>query len=281
MGSVFGKETVAEPPFSVLLDRNAPDVTTSYEIRKYGQRFAATCAYETNKGNNDDMNSPFTALANYIGVFGKAQNEGDEKISMTAPVVLDGGSSSLDGGGTTIDMTAPVVTENASNGQKVMKFMLPAKYDELSKIPKPLDPSIRIEEIPPQTGAVHRYNGSWDEDRNRGIALDLGRQMMRDGVSITEDFVRDNWQFWGYNPPFTIPYFRRNEIWIPLNEEQVDYLMKHYSKDGTSGNGNVASLAMEVQPLFRRDVWNIGGLMIMGCLAVVLVRSRRSQYSRL
>jgi hypothetical protein len=39
---------------------------------------------------------------------------------------------------------------------------------------------------------------------------------------------------------------------------------------------------MEVQPLFRRDIWNIGGLMVMGCLAAgLLIRSRRSQYSRL
>ncbi|KAL3805851.1 hypothetical protein HJC23_007812 [Cyclotella cryptica] len=282
MGNVFGKQTVAEPPFDVLLDRDSPDVTTSYEIRKYGQRFAATCAYVTGKGNNEDMNEPFTALANYIGVFGKAQNEGDEKISMTAPVVLDGGSSSPGNAGTTIDMTAPVVTESGDNGQMVMKFMLPAKYDELSKIPKPLDPSVRIEEVPPQTGAVHRYNGRWNEDRNREIALDLGRQLMQDGVSITQDFVGEHWQFWGYNPPFTIPHFRRNEIWLELNEEQVDYLMEHYSKEGIEGGVTVASLDMEVHPLFRRNVLNVGSLAIMACLAVgVFIKSRRSQYSRL
>jgi hypothetical protein len=110
MASIFGKQTVAEPPFDVLLSRSESDVDTSYEIRKYGKRFAATCTYNSDGGSSDDMNSPFRALASYIGVFGKAQNEGDTRISMTAPVVTTGR------GGTKIDMTAPVVTaeKNAS-----------------------------------------------------------------------------------------------------------------------------------------------------------------------
>jgi hypothetical protein len=274
MSSIFGKQTVAEPPFDVLLERKQY-VETSYEIRKYGKRFAATCTYSTD-GSTADMDSPFTALARYFGVFGKAQNEGSEKISMTAPVVTSG---------TKIDMTAPVVTETDA-GQKVMKFMLPVEYDDLSKIPKPLDPSVRIEEIPSQTGAVHRYNGSWDEDRNRGIAADLGMQLIHDGVNITEEYVMGHWQFWGYNPPFTIPYFRRNEIWIELNSDQVDYLFENFSDDVVVGKAGTASLTMEVQSIFGLnrglDTFAIGGLILMGCLAFgFLIKSRRSRYSRL
>ena len=72
MGSVFGKETVAEPSYEVLLERNH-HVHTSYEIRRYGERFAATCAYPA---DSEDTSTPFRALAGYIGVFGKPQNEG-------------------------------------------------------------------------------------------------------------------------------------------------------------------------------------------------------------
>jgi hypothetical protein len=167
-----------------------------------------------------------------------------------------------------------------------MKFILPVEFDDISKIPKPLDPSIVIEEIPPQTGAVHCYNGGWDNDRNKEVALDLGKQLMQDGVSITKDFVLDNWQFWGYNPPFTIPYFRRNEVWVELNGEQVDYLLEHYSAESVSREYKVESLAMEVQPLFTlqggRNIWGVRSLILIGCFAVGLViKSRRSQYSRL
>jgi hypothetical protein len=275
MGSVFGKQTVAEPPFDLLIERQ--HVNTSYEIRKYNERFAATCAY-ADEGGEDDMNAPFSALARYIGVFGPAQNQGDEKISMTAPVVIAGG-------GTKIDMTAPVVTEGTTdNGKKLMKFMLPVEYDDFSKIPKPLDPSIVIESIPAQTGAVHRYNGAWDEEHNLQIALDLGNQLMNDGVDITKEFVLDHWQFWGYNPPFTLPYFRRNEVWIELGDDQVRSLLDHYSGDASVSN--VSLLAAEAQPLFGINISSscLGiGLLSLGCLVlgVLIIKSRRPQYSRL
>lgn len=262
MSSIFGKQTVAEPPYDILLERKHVD--TSYEIRKYGKRFAATCAYAENGG--DDMNSPFRTLARYIGVFGQAQNEGNRKISMTAPVVTSG---------TKIDMTAPVVTESIGS-QKVMKFMLPAEYNDLSEIPKPIDPSVHIEEIPTQTGAVHRYNGSWDEERNLEIALHLGMQLIHDGVNMTQDYALDHWQFWGYNPPFTIPYFRRNEIWIQLDEEQVGHLMDNYAPGFATG-----TLSSEVQPYILKsgglNAWEIWSLMFIGCLAVGFMNSRRTQ----
>jgi hypothetical protein len=222
MGTVFGKASVAEPHFDVLMDRNH-HVHTGYEIRKYGERFAATCSYD----DADDMDSPFRALAGYIGVFGKAQNDGQETISMTAPVVIEGGVTQ----GEKIAMTAPVVMETNDDGKKVMKFMLPDEYDDLSKIPKPTNPKIHIEEIPPQVGVVHRYHGSLEQDHNQEMAMELADQLMEDGVEgITEEYMLAHFQFWGYNPPFTLPYFRRNEVWLQLTEDQVEYLMNEYDK---------------------------------------------------
>ena len=78
MGTVFGKESVKEPPFEVQLKRN--DVKTSYELRKYGERFAASVEYSA-KG---DTSSPFRTLARYIGVFGTPENEGSTSIAMVS-----------------------------------------------------------------------------------------------------------------------------------------------------------------------------------------------------
>ena len=222
MGSVFGKQTVAEPAFEILMERasNFRNVKTSYEIRKYGERFAAEVSYR----DADDTGSPFRALAGYIGVFGKPENEGGESISMTAPVVIEGG--------TPIAMTAPVVTENDDNGEKIMKFVLPTEYDDISKIPKPTNPAVHIEEIPPQVGVVHRYAGSLSEETNREMATALADQLMADGVEgITEDYVLQHYQFWGYNPPFTLPMFRRNEVWVELSQDQVDQLMNKFNPE--------------------------------------------------
>jgi hypothetical protein len=186
MGSVFGKQTVAEPVFDSLLNRTN-HVKTSYEIRKYGQRFAAEVEYS----DADDMGSPFGALASYIGVFGSPENEGDQAISMTAPVIIEGS-------GTPIAMTAPVVTANEDDGKKTMKFMLPEEYDDMSKIPQPTNPRVRIEAIPSQTGVVHRYSGNRDEDHNREMAIALAEQLISDGVEdLSVDDVLEHFQVRG------------------------------------------------------------------------------------
>uniref|UniRef100_A0A7S1YAX7 SOUL heme-binding protein n=1 Tax=Grammatophora oceanica TaxID=210454 RepID=A0A7S1YAX7_9STRA len=217
MGMIFGKETVAEPPFSVVLTRAERSASLAYEVRKYEERFGAEVSYPD--GNSDD-GTPFGILARYIGVFGDPENEGNEKISMTAPVVKQGG--------TPIAMTAPVV-KSEQDGEETMMFMLPTSYDELSKIPKPTDPRVSIREMPPEFGAVHRFNGSFDDDRAQKMATELGSQLRQDGVDISESDVLSMYQFWGYNPPFTIPYFRRNEVWIPLTQAQVDTLQSDFS----------------------------------------------------
>lgn len=225
MGMVFGKTGVEEPSYDVLLTRSHPSATIPYEIRNYGERFAAEADYPT--GDNSD-DTPFTVLAKYIGVFGTPENKGSEKISMTAPVVID-----RQGGGTEIAMTAPVV-RTEDGGTKKMQFMLPANYDELSKIPKPTNPAVHILEIPPSCGAVYRFNGSFSEERSKGMALGLAKQLVQDGVDMSEADAIEKYQFWGYNPPFTIPHFRRNEVWIPLTQGQADYLVNAF--DPTASN---------------------------------------------
>jgi hypothetical protein len=214
MGTVFGRVGVEEPVYQVLLAHTGK--LSSYEIRKYGQRFAAETAYPT--GNNDD-GSPFMILAKYIGVFGDPANEGDEKISMTAPVTRQGG-------GEAIAMTAPVVRSEDS-GTKKMQFMLPAKYDDISKIPKPTDPRVTITEIPASVGAVHRFNGSFEEQRCQKMISNLVQQLREDGVDVTEVELSGVYHM-GYNPPWTIPYFKRNEVWIPLTQAQVDHLLGEF-----------------------------------------------------
>lgn len=220
MGSVFGKQTVAEPAFEILLQRTGRHVQTSYELRRYGERFAAEVHYNA----TGESGEGFRALARYIGVFGTPENEGKEAISMTAPVVMSKDA------GTKMAMTAPVITENSdTQGEKVMKFILPAEYDSMEKIPKPTNPDVTIEQIPPQVGVVHRYSGTWTDASNRKVAAEFASQLTADGLErMSTDFVLDQYQFWGYNPPFTLPMFRRNEIWVELNEQEVQHLLNQF-----------------------------------------------------
>uniref|UniRef100_A0A7S2YBD1 Uncharacterized protein n=1 Tax=Entomoneis paludosa TaxID=265537 RepID=A0A7S2YBD1_9STRA len=107
-----------------------------------------------------------------------------------------------------------------------MAFVLPAEFDAMSKIPKPTNPRVHIEEIPSQVGVVHRFSGSFSDDLSEEKAQALAEQLRQDGlVDMTNEHVLQQYQWFGYNPPFTLPMFRRNEIWVELSEEQANILI--------------------------------------------------------
>ena len=219
---VLGKIDVAEPAFDILFSRASCNVP--YEVRSYGKRYAIEASYK--KG--DDTGSPFRLLAQYIGVFGNPQNEGSASIAMTAPVIMESKKKDANSG-TPIAMTAPVVMSNDEGlASKSMQFILPAEYDSMSKIPKPKNPGVTVKELAPEVGVVHRYSGTYNDSKNEKMALKLRAQLEEDGVSMSEEEVRNKYQFWGFNPPFTIPFMRRNEVFIALTKSQVDDLMKNF-----------------------------------------------------
>jgi hypothetical protein len=99
-----------------------------------------------------------------------------------------------------------------------------------------MNPAVYIEDIPPQVGAVHRYHGSMNDDYNREMAAELmAAQLLEVGVEfVSDDYVLENFQFWGYNPPFTLPMFRRNEVWVELTPEQVEEFMNKSNAEAAS-----------------------------------------------
>ena len=208
MGMVLGKINVEEPAFQVLFNRTA---TTPYEIRRYGKRFAI----ETSFGASVGASSPFGALAGYIGVTKAPENEANEPIAMTAPVAMD-----------------------RDQQQQRMRFILPSKYDDISKIPRPKNADkVTVKEVPPAVGAVHQFNGSFDESHCVTKVCALAAQLVDDGVDLPKgedgkvlmDKIKH--ERWGYNPPFTSPALRRNEVWIELTEKQVEELISSQKKD--------------------------------------------------
>ena len=125
-------------------------------------------------------------------------------------------------------MTAPVATGNDSaSGKRVMQFMLPSDMDDMSKIPKPTNSDVTVKELPAAVGAVVRYSGTFNEENNKAKAKEFAKQLKDDGLDIEEETFMDKHQVWGFNPPWTIPSMRRNEIWIELSEDQVQKLQNN------------------------------------------------------
>ena len=171
------------------LDYNVIEKDNKIEVRQYSKYIAATVSFD-NKEEFDKL--AFRTLANYI--FG-------ENISMTTPVLIDSEE---------IGMTAPVLTENTKTSWS-MSFTMPKRYT-LDTLPTPTNKKVKIVEVPEKMLATIRFSGSRSEDKIKKQELKLRSWLEMNGYSSS-----DQASFAGYNPPWTLPMFRRNEVLIELN----------------------------------------------------------------
>jgi hypothetical protein len=190
---VFGiRSGTEEPSYQVVA------TIGQVQIRQYPPRLAASV---TVPGDEISARSAgFRRLARYI--FGA--NTAAASISMTAPVVQSSEK---------IAMTAPVVQARGSFGHWTITFYMPAKYT-LATLPKPLDPGIGIHELPVTLDAVYRFSGIPGAAPVARARAALLRQLAgSDWVIIGEPVD------WFYDPPWTLPWARRNEVAAPVREK--------------------------------------------------------------
>ena len=195
MGLILGKITVETPKYTVI--HSAAD----YEIREYPPSVIAEVTYNPTqfRGNRD---GGFTVLANFIGALGNPQNAKPEKIPMTAPVITKQSEK--------IVMTAPVVTKGGDEAV-TMQFILPSKYTRADEVPKPLDERVVIKEEGGRKYAVVRFSGTASDKVVQEKVESLKNCLDRDGLKTIGDF-----ELARYNPPWTVPPLRTNEVMIPV-----------------------------------------------------------------
>ena len=184
---------IEEPAYEVI--RSINDV----EVRQYAPYVVAEVRIDADA--DEAGNLAFPILAGYI--FGK--NKGETKFDMTAPVTQVAAPQRL-------EMTAPV-TQTAvpgAAGNYLIQFVLP-KGVTLASAPEPIDPRVKVREVPASRVAVIRYSGFWSE-ANYAEHLDRLRSVLKAaGVNTIGEPV-----FSRYNPPFMPWFLRRNEIWLTV-----------------------------------------------------------------
>uniref|UniRef100_A0A0D9VGN0 Carbonic anhydrase n=2 Tax=Leersia perrieri TaxID=77586 RepID=A0A0D9VGN0_9ORYZ len=191
--SVPDLETV---PFRVL-KREA-----EYEIREVESYYVVETTMPGRTGFDFNGSSQsFNVLASYL--FGK--NMTSEQMEMTTPVFTRKGEPS----GEKMDMTTPVITKKSANENKwKMSFVLPSKYGR--DLPLPKDPSVTIKEVPAKIVAVAAFSGLVTDDDVSQRESKLRDALQKDSQFLAkDDTVVEIAQ---YNPPFTLPFTRRNEI---------------------------------------------------------------------
>lgn len=151
------------------------------EIRHYENLVLVSAPME-NAENGD--NSAFRALFDYIS----GNNSGREDIAMTAPVFVDRASS-----------------------DRRMFFVLPSDYS-LDSAPKPSAPNVVLSRVTDTTYAVITFNGFLDRKNIEDHKAKLNRWL-----EARSDFKPSgSYLSAGYNPPWTLPMMRRNEVLIPV-----------------------------------------------------------------
>jgi len=188
-----------EEPNYKLLHSEPP-----YELREYAPMIIAEVMVEGDMGSAG--NRGFRKLAGYI--FGRntrsPTDTTPDTIAMTAPVVMQTSPSPQQ----RMEMTAPVVMSATSSPQWRMHFVMPSQY-QYKDLPIPLDPDVRIIALPAKRYAVLRFSGFNSLEKTEKLAQELRTWMSKQALKPHGDP-----QLARYNPPWTLPFLRRNEILI-------------------------------------------------------------------
>lgn len=154
-----------------------------FELRDYAPHIVAETVVD---GELEEAgNMAFRRLFGYISGDNKAQTE----IAMTAPV-----------------------GQQKSGDQWVVSFMMPASY-RMETLPIPVDPQVRLRQVPARRMAAVRYSGFWSEKNYQKNQLKLDSWMQKERLQVRGEAI------WArYNSPFSLWFLRRNEILVPVSK---------------------------------------------------------------
>ena len=212
---LWGQNAMAtEEPAYEKLSTHGP-----IELRRYAPFIVAET---TVQGDMDAAsNKGFRAIADYIFgnnvAVGSSAPQRAEKVAMTAPVTVE---PLPQPSSQTIAMTATVALEplptSAQNGSTahalqgaqrwLVHFVMPAQYT-MTSLPRPNNPAVTLREVPAKTWAVLSYSGFNSE---AGVQQRIDE--LRAWLVARQIRTIGNPQLARYNPPWTLPMFRRNEI---------------------------------------------------------------------
>ncbi len=185
LGSVLtgsSAQAIEKPAYQMLKQEG------KFELRQYQDMHIVTASMT----RNEERNQAFRTLAGYIG----KNNEKQQKIAMTSPVLIDGAR----------------VTQPKPETFTTMSFVVPQEVVKAG-IPKPNDPSISVSKVDGGTFAVNAFKNS-NSDQARKKALDALRGWI--GAQKLTEVGEPSYAF--YDPPWIPQMFRTNEVWIRVKK---------------------------------------------------------------
>lgn len=111
--------------------------------------------------------------------------------------------------GESLSRTTPILTA-MRDGRYSVAFVMPPGLT-LGELPRPVDPSIVLREVPARTIAALRFHGRFTRDNIAAHERVLLQQLVDSGLA-----ARGSVTFAAFDPPVTLPILRRNELWIEI-----------------------------------------------------------------
>jgi SOUL heme-binding protein len=179
---------IEEPKYEVIQTDGA------FEMRKYAPILIAETMVD---GDMDEAsNKGFRLIADYI--FGNNQvvdSNANTKIAMTAPVTVE-----------------PQSTDTNMQLAKKWRihFVMPSQYT-LANIPKPKNDAITLKEIPSKYFLVYSYSWLNTLTRVQNKTDEALEWANRKGLKVIGVPKLSR-----YDPPWTLPMFKRNEIMLEV-----------------------------------------------------------------
>ena len=164
------------------------------EIRSYGPMIAAEAMVEGER--KTAINEGFRLIAAYI--FGA--NKPNTKIAMTAPVQQQR---------QTIAMTAPVTQQNSGNAWTV-RFIMPKAWT-METLPLPNSARVSLKPIPARRFVAITFSGFATDEAIQKRTGELRRYAAGHKLATAGEPLLAF-----CNPPWTLPFFRRNEVMLEL-----------------------------------------------------------------
>jgi len=194
---MLGIRTTEEPSFQVVRS-----FENELEVRKYDKMVWAEVLgsepVEDGQGENRQAaeeqkgNENFRTLFKYITGSNQSASKSSEAVESQS-----------------IPMTAPVFM---TSDRKSMSFVLPESM-QLDDAPTPTNERVKLREIPSKLVASLRFSGSLESQLIEEKTDELRRALAAtDYRPIGEVLVA------GYDPPWTVPLLRRNEVLVEVQK---------------------------------------------------------------
>ncbi len=181
---------IEEPKYRVIEQSGA------FELRVYDPKIIAEV--EVSGTQKEASRAGFKLIAGYIFGGNTSRKGGNEEISMTAPVTMQPESEK-------INMTAPVNMKQTGDKWR-MHFVMPSEYT-LATLPKPNNLAVTIRQVDGSKYAVIRFSGFAGKAKVEKKTTELKKWLESKNIKPI-----DEPELARYNPPWTLPFMRRNEV---------------------------------------------------------------------